>query len=92
MAGYLGIGLSVSIEQVLHNQYIESLGVASLGVFESDAVGTDYLGQSQGSLYGHDSIKQHSFSSPPSLTHKHATFTFYPTHNIIPRPTAYEKC
>ena len=70
MAGYLGIGLSMSIEQVLHDQYIQSLGVAILAVFESNAVGTDYLGQSQGSLCGYDNTKQHTFSSPPSQTHK----------------------
>ena len=56
MAGYLGVGLCMSIEQVLHNQYIESLGVTGLGVFEPNTVGTDYLGQSQWSLYGHDII------------------------------------
>ena len=49
---HLGIGLGVSVEQVLHNQYIESLGVSIFGILESNTVGTDYLGQSQGSLDG----------------------------------------
>ena len=51
VAGYLRVALCMSIEEVLHHQHIQSLGVACLCVLEPNAVGTNNLGQGQGSLY-----------------------------------------